>query len=221
MGTPTTTPDGGSQDRDSGPQDAVAGALKRQYHAALAMLRDTVDRFPEGRWTEPVAGSACWQVAYHALFFTHFYLHPSALAFEPFPGHQGAVQHADALAGPPEPESSLPLLPEPYAKAQVLAFADHLIATLDASVEALDLGAPDSGFPWYPMSKLEHQLVNLRHLAHHTGQLLERFRAVTASGIDWVSSDPRGGERAGEGDGREGDGREGRDRDSDGRDRDG
>lgn len=178
---------------DVGPHDAVRDALKRQYHAGLAMLRGAVERFPADRWTEPVAGSAFWQVAYHALFFTHFYLHSRAEVFEPFPGHQHAVQHADGLAGPADAASALPLLPEPYTKEHVLAFADHLISTLDESVDALDLEAQDSGFAWYPLSKLEHQLVNLRHLSHHTGQLLERHRAVTDSGIDWASSGPRAG----------------------------
>ncbi len=183
------TPSAAAPDR--GPNDAVRDALKRQYQAALAMLRDAVERFPDERWTEPVAGNAFWQVAYHALFFTHFYLHAHVDAFRPFPGHQHEVEHADGLAGPPDPASSLPLLPEPYSKTHVLAFADHLIAGLDRTVDALDLDAPESGFPWYPMAKLEHQLLNLRHLAHHTGQLAERFRAATDTGVEWASSGPR------------------------------
>ena len=47
---------------------------------------------------------------------------------------------------------------------------------VDAAVYRLDLTAPESGFYWYRMSKLEHHLVNLRHIQHHTGQL------ATASG---------------------------------------
>jgi len=57
---------------------------------------------------------------------------------------------------------------------------------IDSAVDRLDLSAPDSGFPWYKMSKLEHQFVNLRHLQHHTGQLAERIRQVTGRGIRWA-----------------------------------
>lgn len=48
--------------------------------------------------------------------------------------------------------------------------------------------APESGFPWYPMAKLEHQLVHLRHLQHHVGQLNDRLRAELGEGVDWVGS---------------------------------
>ena len=172
-------------------------ALKRQYHAGLAMLRTAVERFPDDRWTEPFADNAFWQIAYHTLFYTHLYLQPGIDAFRPFPGHQGDVQSKGALTGPADPASVLPLLPEPYPKAHVLAFADHVIATLDTSVETLDLAAAESGFPWYAMPKLEHQLVNLRHLQHHTGQLIERLRMATGAGVGWVGSGSGEAERSG------------------------
>lgn len=56
------------------------------------------------------------------------------------------------------------------------------------TLAAMDLGAEESGFPWHPMSKLEHQLVNLRHLQHHVGQLNDRLRAGVGEGVDWVGS---------------------------------
>jgi hypothetical protein len=36
------------------------------------------------------------------------------------------------------------------------------------------------------MSKLEHQLVNLRHIQHHTGQLADRLRQAADRGLRWV-----------------------------------
>jgi len=57
------------------------------------------------------------------------------------------------------------------------------------TLQAIDLLAPDSGFSWYrPMGKLEHQLVNLRHLQHHAAQLADRVRNHAGVGVDWVSS---------------------------------
>ncbi len=175
-------------DTTSARDEPIRTTLKRQYHAGLSMLRTAVERFPDDRWTDGVADNAFWQIAYHTLFYTHLYLHPGIDAFRPFAGHQGDVQNTGALTGPADPDSALPLLPDPYPKAHVLAFAEHLIATLDASADALDLTAAESGFPWYAMSKLEHQLVNLRHLQHHTGQLIERLRMATGSGVEWVGS---------------------------------
>ena len=161
-------------------------ALKGQYRAGLAMLRDAVERCPDATWRDPAPTNAFWQVAYHVLFYTHLYLQPDLEAFRPWPGHQGDVQHEDGIAGPADPASSLPLVAQPYTKAQVLAYADHVDALVDG-VDALDLDADSSGFSWYAMGKLEHQLVNLRHLAHHAGQLADRVRATTGDGVRWVS----------------------------------
>jgi len=42
----------------------------------------------------------------------------------------------------------------------------------------LDLDSAESGFSWYQMSKLEHQLVNIRHIQHHGAQLADRLRSA-------------------------------------------
>jgi antitoxin (DNA-binding transcriptional repressor) of toxin-antitoxin stability system len=38
------------------------------------------------------------------------------------------------------------------------------------------------------MSKLEHQLVNIRHIQHHTAQLMDRLRASEDIGVKWVGA---------------------------------
>ena len=40
---------------------------------------------------------------------------------------------------------------------------------VDAAVDAMDLTATECGFWWYQVSKLEHQLINLRHAAASRG----------------------------------------------------
>ena len=57
---------------------------------------------------------------------------------------------------------------------------------LDPTVDALDLEAQETGIPWYKdMSKLSHELLTLRHLQGHVGQLSE---LLMARGIDtdWI-----------------------------------
>ncbi len=164
-------------------------ALKRQYRATLAMLRDAVERCPDALWADPAPTNVFWQIAYHSLYFTHLYLQPDEAAFRPWAGHQADVQYDDGIAGPADPTSPFPLLPPAYTKVQVLAYTDHVDVCVDG-VDALDLGAATSGFSWYRMGKLEHQLVNLRHLQHHAGQLADRVRAATGAGVRWVSPDP-------------------------------
>jgi len=42
--------------------------LKNQYHAALAMLRETLERCSEDIWSSTEHLNSFWQVAYHTLF---------------------------------------------------------------------------------------------------------------------------------------------------------
>ena len=50
--------------------------------------------------------------------------------------------------------------------------------------------APECGFSWYQMPKFEHQLVSLRHIHHHTGQLVDRLRHATGQGSPWTKGAP-------------------------------
>ena len=83
--------------------------LKSQYHAALAMLLETIERSPDDVWYNDEQKNSFWQIAYHALFFTHVYLQPKEAAFRPWEHHQRDVQNEDAFAIEEDPKSSLPL----------------------------------------------------------------------------------------------------------------
>lgn len=161
--------------------------LKSQLHASLATLRDVVTRCPDDLWLAPGQPSAFWQLAYHTVFFGHLYLHQGFDQFERWAGHQKDVQHEDGLPGPADPTSTLPLQPEPYTKAQVLEYCALCDAMVDGAVDGLDLSRTECGFAWYSMSKLEHQLVNLRHIQHHAAQLAERLRLATGTSTRWVA----------------------------------
>lgn len=169
-------------------RSAVAKALERQYRAALAMHRDAVERCPTRLWADGTHLNAFWQIAYHALFITHLYLQTHADAYEPWPGHQADVQHEDGLTGDVDPGSSAPAGPRPYSKDEVLSYSSFCEDRLGGWIEALELASSESGFYWYPIPKLEHQLVNLRHLQHHTAQLADRLRNEAGEGAAWVGS---------------------------------
>lgn len=173
---------------------SLKAALKSQYHASLAMLRQAIERCPETLWYSKEQVNAFWQTAYHTLFFAHLYLQPDAAAFRPWENHQGQVQYEDAIAGPGDPNSGLPLIPEPYSREQVLEYWAVCDEMVDAAVDALDLSSPESGFSWYKIPKLEHQIVNIRHIQLGAAQLAARLRAKLNVGLDWVGAGR--GERA-------------------------
>ena len=167
---------------------ALRAMLKSQYHAALAMLRDAVEKCPDAIWEGGGHRNACWQHAYHALFFAHSYSRRDSESSEWWPGHVAETLNPDGIPGPPQPGSALPLLPPAYSKEAVLAACRFVDEGIDAAVDSMDLGSAESGFPWYPIPKLEHQIVNLRHIQHHAAQIADRVRKEADVGVRWVGA---------------------------------
>ena len=155
----------------------IQAALKSQYHGGMAMLRAALDSCPEGLWADDSYRNQSWQVIYHTLFYTDFYLSASEQAFVPWSHHRKGYWELG-----PAPDGTLRI---PYSREELTAYWKDLESRIDLAVDSLDLNAPECGFPWYQMGKLEHQLVNIRHLQHHTGQLTERLRQSAQIGLKW------------------------------------
>jgi hypothetical protein len=67
---------------------ALQTILKSQYRASLAMLREAIQICPPDLWISDQYTNPFWRVAYHALFYTHFYLQPSESDFVPWEHHR-------------------------------------------------------------------------------------------------------------------------------------
>jgi len=157
----------------------LQAVLKSQYHASLAMLREAIDSCPAELWTSDQHVNQFWQIAYHTLFYTHLYLQPAEADFVPWEHHRPG--HHRFGTGP-DAASTL----QPYSLEEIRAYCHCCQEMIDSAVDRLDLAAPESGFSWYRMPKLEHQFVNLRHIQHHTGQLADRLRQSASQGLNWI-----------------------------------
>jgi hypothetical protein len=183
----------------------VAHELKIQYHGGLGMLGECIRRCPEDLWLAPNPPEQIatdpdnpewngierpfWRIAFHNAYFTHLYLGQNEAAFMPPPEHLAVKKRGDFDA-----MWSAPWSLEPYELvagaraisrkdlAEYLAFVDALV---DPTVDGLDLDHPESGFELYPgLTKLGHQLLNLRHLMGHVGQLSELLM-LRGIDIEW------------------------------------
>jgi len=165
----------------------IRPALKSQYHAALKTLRQTIETCPDALWNDPADGATpFWRVAYHALFVTHMYLQPSVESFRPWDRHR---PDADVLDRVTWENNRLPRPCEPYTRDDLLEYWNFVDSRANADVDALDLSAPQCGFPWYKMPTLEHQIVNIRHIQHHAAMLSGRLKRAADIRINWVGGD--------------------------------
>lgn len=161
----------------------IRSALKGQYRAALAMLREAMELCPESLWAGGGYAVPFWQVAYHTLYFTHLYLHQRIENFQPWALHR--AEHHDL----PWPVGSGAVIADPYTKAELLSYWAIVDGMVAGAVDTLDLEAPGSGFPWHAtIPKIEHQLHNLRHIQHHAALLSGRLRRTGGMEVRWVRS---------------------------------
>jgi hypothetical protein len=157
----------------------VQAALKGQYHAAMAMLKDAVDQCPDDLWTGGNYPNAFWRVAYHTLFYTHMYLQPDIKSFKPWRYHRDGWH---SLGKPRKPLKTV----KPCTKARVLMYWRFCDKLVDSAVAKLDLDAPKCGFWWYKLPKLDHQINNIRHIQHHAALLAGRLRLAGGIDVGWV-----------------------------------
>jgi hypothetical protein len=154
-------------------QNALAG----QYRATLGMLLQCVERCPDTLWEDGGPERPFWRIAYHAAFYTHLYLMPTEHDFVAWEKH---FDSAASLWG----RDNTPV--DAYAKGDLVAYIQSVSDAVADRLAAIDFEAESSGFHWYSIPKLDHILLNLRHLGIHVGQLQERLYAEGVD-LDWIS----------------------------------
>jgi len=149
--------------------------LSNQYRAALKMLEKVISACPEALWLDVGYRNPFWNVAYHALFYTHLYLQSDEPSFRPWVNHRQDYQN-------------MPQTGEPYTREQVLEYLQVCRDEVSVKLPLLDLESA-SGFFWLPMSNCEVQIYNIRHLQQHTGELSDRLGDRFGIDVEWISSD--------------------------------
>jgi hypothetical protein len=154
----------------------IITSLDHQYAASLDMLRNIVSLYADGPWyrNEPNLPPS-WQIAYHATFFTNIYAAPSHATICTWGEERDGYENlADSSRK------------SPYRVEEMLEFIDCVGASIPIYLVDLDLEA-DCWPKWYSMNTLTFQLNNLRHLQHHTGQLVERLKACNPIQSPWLA----------------------------------
>ena len=141
--------------------------IQSQYLAALAMLKQAIAKCPPALWDAPADKDKSWFIAYHALYDTHLYLQPARKDFVRWRKHGKPISTA-ALS-----------------KEEVLEYLAFVEQEVARRVPATDLAA-ESGFHGFHMYKLELQLVTIRHIQQHAGELYERLGSRRNVKLAWA-----------------------------------
>ena len=162
--------------------------IGRQFAAAIQMLRSAIEACPDDLWDDAAHGTPFWHLAYHALFYTDFYLSDDAQRFQATDFH---VEKANFLPGDYQQYPGVVTTPErAFTRIQLLEYADHCLRKSEETFKNLTnkRALERCGFPWYNLNVGEFLLNNLRHTQHHTGQLVVLLRRHANIGIDWLGT---------------------------------
>src|SRR5258708_12378284 len=133
---------------------------------------------------QPPEDAAFWSLTYHILFWLDVYLTGS---------HEGFAPPAPFTLNALDPASVFP--EQPYTKEELHAYLVHLRQKCQATIAELadEKAHHQVAFPWLggqPMSFLELQLYNMRHVQEHAAQLnlFLRHHAIPAHSLASVPS---------------------------------
>ncbi|HEY7849247.1 MAG TPA: DinB family protein [Ktedonobacterales bacterium] len=168
--------------------------LWNQFGAAIDMLDNAVASCPASLWTErlwpappspefPSQYAEFWYLTFHALVWLDLYLSgvPEAEFAPPAPFAQGERDSAET-----QPE-------QPYTKEELRAYLASTRQKCHSTLVALtdEQARRPVEYPWsdgQPVSFLELQLYNLRHIQEHAAQLSLFLgqRGIPDADLDWV-----------------------------------
>jgi hypothetical protein len=152
----------------------IPAILMSQYLASLEMLKQAITLCPDSLWNAQGEKNKPCNLAYHALFFTHFYLADSDQSFTPWSKH------------PDNYFEEVEWSPAPFDKDTILEYLAFCQNEVRERVPRLDLEAP-AQFHQRKRTGLELQIYSIRHIMQHTGELMDRVAGVGKE-VDWVGS---------------------------------
>ena len=164
----------------------IRSALKSQYHAALGTLREAIEKCPDSMWNDPADRSpAFWRVAYHTLFYAHFYSQQSQEAFTPWARHR---EEANFLGGNPYDNDPPPKPCEPFTRDDLLEYWRVCDGAIDDAVDKLISRPLNAAFPGTRCPNSSTSTFNIRHIQHHAAVLSNRLWRADGRLVDWVAS---------------------------------
>jgi hypothetical protein len=149
----------------------TAAVLVSQYLASLEMLKQAIVLCPQSLWNAPGDKNKFWQVAYHALYFTHEYLADSYETFTPWLKHREVYDFDDSQTF------------EPYDKDTILEYLAFCQQQVTERVPQLKLEEMEGHGD--EMTVLELQIYSIRHIMQHTGELMQRLGTLEEE-VNWV-----------------------------------
>jgi hypothetical protein len=150
--------------------------VQSQYLSALKMLKEVIVKCPPTAWNDPRDSDKTWFKVYHTLYWAHRYLGGPRRDSVPWKGRGKPNDwkgHRKLNGG------------VPISKKELLEYLGLVEQQVVERLRVNDFEAV-SGYTSSSMDRLEMQLVNIRHIQQHTGELYERLGVRQEITLRWA-----------------------------------
>jgi DinB superfamily len=153
-----------------------------QYGAAIDTLESVIVACPDALWGDRSQRPEYWYIVYHTLFFLDFYLHDSKEPFAP-----PAPFNLDEL----DPAGILP--DRVYTKDEMRRYLEHGREKLRLTLVGMtdEKAGERRKFGSLEATCAEGLLYTMRHMQHHSAQLILILRQQIDSTPGWVGRTKR------------------------------
>ncbi|MCG8404086.1 MAG: DinB family protein [Phycisphaerales bacterium] len=165
--------------------DSFKQLIANQFDAVLCTLNTCIDQCPDSAWDGPVANHLFCQVVFHTLFCADYYLGRNEESLRKQPFHRDN-EHVFRDYEELEDRKPVLLYDKPWI-GTYLEFCRKKAAEAIASETAETLNAR-TGFERLTFTRAELYVYNIRHIQHHSAQLIMRLRLDDTADIPWFKS---------------------------------
>ena len=162
--------------QSSGSDSAIVPALRRQYGAAIEMLRRAIQDCPDELWDARDDENPFWQKAYHTIYYIDLYLSNPPGTFESPSFH---TPDSQTFAKSPS---------KPFSREQIEGYLEKAAAKCAEVFDGLTLEGLGQECGSRRHATIGDILIyNLRHVQHHVGAMYHYLRRKTGGAPDWLA----------------------------------
>jgi hypothetical protein len=145
--------------------------LQNQYARSFNILRNVIINYNESIWlNKNDYKTPAWQIVYHAIFYVNIYC--SSSEDEIIQWNKSRNDYYDfKKMHDLIKNKGIQLIP--YTKSEMIEYLNFVLENIPLYLSKMK--PEEKCWPyWYNESQLEFHFNNLRHLQHHTGEIIER-----------------------------------------------
>ena len=156
--------------------------LLNQYNAALSMLENCINNYKDDIWyNSDNYLNPAWQIAYHTIYYANIYCSSSRKEIVHWEN-----EIADYNMLKRTSKSKRKKADKKYSQKEMKDFLNFVKKNIPQYLTNMK---PDNKcWPnWYNLQQNEFHINNIRHIQHHTAQLIERHDIIKEMPYEWLS----------------------------------